>query len=93
MDRRNRSATEGAAQSMSLAAWAYVGLSVGTGWLAWRGTHNLWRSILAGLFAPLIALIAFGSFVGRDDFEAMEVVWVLVGAAVTLAVLVLVYRD
>ena len=46
--------------------WALIALS---GWLAWRGTHNFMRAFIAGLFAPLIALIAFGALIGRAEFE------------------------
>ena len=78
---------------MNAFGYGFVSLMALSGWLAWRGTHRFVRALYAGLFAPLIALIVFGGFVGRPELQAMDHLSIFVGIVVVLAGLVFAFRD
>ena len=66
---------------------AWISLSALYGYLAWRGTQNLWRSISVGLAIPLIGFIALGSFIGRDGIEGLSPAMLFVGIVTASVVL------
>jgi len=78
-------------EQMNAFGYGFVGLMAVSGWLAWRGSHRFVSALIAGLFAPLLALIAFGALIGRAEFETLGHTsphWLFAGIVVTLAALV-----
>lgn len=72
--------------------FAFVLMGAVCGYLVWRGSRNIWNSILAGLLFPLIGIIAFGSVIGRNALEASPSWLIVIGAVAGVAAMVILLR-
>ena len=77
---------------MNAYSYAWLGFSVLCGFVAWRGSRHLWRSVFAGIAAPIIGLITLGALLGRGNLESLSPLGVLIGTALVLVFLIIAWN-
>ena len=78
---------------MSLGGFALILIGVACGFLVWRGSHNIWRAILAGLILPPASAVVLASLVGKENLHLVTAPMLWLGMIAVLVALAFIFRK
>jgi TRAP-type C4-dicarboxylate transport system permease small subunit len=63
-------------------------IAASCGWLAWLGSHNIWKSMAAAVIVPLMGILVLALAVPRSWFEYLGPIGFLLALTIAIATLV-----